>query len=553
MAYVSPITQIILLQDVPLESDYEHTILFESLTQQENYFKTKQRFIFNQQTYQRVSSNTIRIQKNAEELYYCNYLMFINPEYSVSKWFYCFINEIKYINNEVSEIVYEVDVIQTWFFQYALQECFVEREHTNSDRLFSNIVTENLDLGSSYVTNSMPEDYIDAPHALMGCKRFDMNDMGVCIMTTENYTSPTGIGPILVANMYLDMRFIFIDFDYNNLSQTAQDIHDTLNNIPGNDIINVVQYPARFHTLDNPFGQYEEFSVYGNFSFNNGYQPNINGYTPKNKKLFSYPYNFLFVSNNCGQSATLKWEDWMLIGNEYRKADFLILPILAPSPTVKCVPLRFRGMERAFDDAISYSAFPRNFWDVDSFQAWWQANKNSFILSNIANVISGVSLTSVAPTNLLAGMRATSAAMNIAESVEKIEDLKAAPHQMHGQVEPDLFNGGYFRQSFDFYRMSIKAQQAKIIDDYFDKYGYAVKEVKVPDYAPRRPYWYYIKTIGCQVNGYLPNKDKLKICDTYDKGITFWKCHGTIQEPTVDVGNYTQDNEIDKLESEFAS
>ena len=36
----------------------------------------------------------------------------------------------------------------------------------------------------------------------------------------------------------------------------------------------------------------------------------INGYTPKNKKLFVAPYNYIQVSNHVGQGAEFNYEDF---------------------------------------------------------------------------------------------------------------------------------------------------------------------------------------------------------------------------------------------------
>lgn len=37
-------------------------------------------------------------------------------------------------------------------------------------------------------------------------------------------------------------------------------------------------------------------------------QTTLNGYTPKNKKLLTFPYNYLLVSNNAGQNQILHYE-----------------------------------------------------------------------------------------------------------------------------------------------------------------------------------------------------------------------------------------------------
>src|SRR5699024_5529024 len=42
---------------------------------------------------------------------------------------------------------FELDVMQTWYFDYELLPSFVEREHSVTDNVGENIVPENLELG----------------------------------------------------------------------------------------------------------------------------------------------------------------------------------------------------------------------------------------------------------------------------------------------------------------------------------------------------------------------------------------------------------------------
>ena len=76
---------------------------------------------------------------------------------------------------------------------------------------------------------------------------------------------------------------------------------------------------------------------------------------------------------------------------------------------------------------------------------------------------------------------------------------------------------------------------AAIIDDYFTKYGYATKRVKVPN-IHSRPFWNYVETKDCNINQLtgLNSQDTAKISSIYDHGITFWH--------TSNVGDYTQNN-----------
>ena len=122
--YIQPQTNIKLLRNVPLDPTFDHTIWFGDATSQYNYFAGKQAFNLTDYTYQRVNKGVSRVGIKADSLYNCNYMMFQNTAYG-NKWFYAFITSVEFVNNECSEISFEIDVIQTWFFDYTIDMCFV--------------------------------------------------------------------------------------------------------------------------------------------------------------------------------------------------------------------------------------------------------------------------------------------------------------------------------------------------------------------------------------------------------------------------------------------
>ena len=84
--------------------------------------------------------------------------------------------------------------------------------------------------------------------------------------------------------------------------------------------------------------------------------------------------------------------------------------------------------------------------------------------------------------------------------------------------------------------MSIKAEFAKIIDDYFSMFGYKTNEVKIPNLTGRQN-WNYVKTIDCNITGNLPQQDLQEIKDMFDNGLTIWHNTGTFLD-------YSQNNNI---------
>lgn len=519
--YIEPNTTIRVLSNVPLDPSFDHTIYFESAGAQATYFQSKTKYTLDRQSYQRVQRGYMRINIQAESLYDCNYVMFQNTAFG-SKWFYAFIKSVEYINNNVSQIEFKLDVMQTWFFDYTLDKCFVEREHSETDDLFGNIVVENLDLGDEYVCNAKDT--------------FDMNNMAVCALITRKTTEGTAVSRT-INNIYTPIHIIA-----GVPSTDPPSMDYLLDQYQEDEIIAVYQYPSILGDAGTTTpGSYSK-TIEVNLT-------TIDGYTPHNKKLFSYPYNFLLVSNNSGQTATYKWEDWHTGTMVGTRGAFQIKGVFVSTPAVICYPRNYRGIMDSYDDGLVLSNFPQCPWAGDIFKAWWAQNKASFVTSGITSVLgaagsgvmSGIVATAVSANPALGVASAAvstgiSVASTIANSVAKVQDIKNTPSQTHGQTQTDSLNPGIGRVQFDFYSMSIKNQYARVIDDYFDRYGYSTKRNKVPN-RNVRPHWTFTKTIGCTITGSIPSDDAVDICEIYNNGITFWR-NGD------EVGNYNLDNTV---------
>ena len=178
-------------------------------------------------------------------------------------------------------------------------------------------------------------------------------------------------------------------------------------------------------------------------------------------------------------------------------------------------------------------------WANDAFVAWLAQN-SGYIKSKTVNagVTSLLSLQDVGayygmygrhqarpglyidngPVNMPA---LASAAQQAYSLVGQLEDHQVAPPQMHGSG-----NGNLQYQSalmtFMIGRKHIRAEFAKIIDNYFDMYGYKSNRVGYPR-INTRPCYTYVKTVGCSIDGNFPNDDAREIEDIFNKGIRFWK------------------------------
>ena len=133
-----------------LENDYKNQLTFSSATAQLNYFNSVIEHTFDNYTYIK-KDNVVQVGKNIDEIIDCNYLFYKNIGFT-NKWYFCFITNMEYVNENCTRITFETDCYQTWLFQIQYKQSFVEREHVNDDTIGLHTVPENLETGE-YIVN----------------------------------------------------------------------------------------------------------------------------------------------------------------------------------------------------------------------------------------------------------------------------------------------------------------------------------------------------------------------------------------------------------------
>lgn len=532
--YIAPNSDVYLLKDVPLDTTYQHTIWFDDATAQANYFNTKRKKSFTKQSYQRHTRGTMKIAVLCDEIYDCNYMMFRNTAFG-NKWFYAFIVSAEYANNSTSLVTYEIDVMQTWLFNYSLDQCFVERQHSTSDGYFENLVPESLDLG----------DYTIEKTTVV-----DLNTMSVGFYYSENADGEAA-DPKTYGNIFSGLK-LESGVRASDTSTIASEIKQWVSNGKEDAIISMFEYPS---FLDNNSSQggltQKTVPVYNNIT-------QVDGYEPKNRKLFTYPYCKLVLTNNAGDRAEYRWEQFSY-DESHTLANFTLAGSIVTTPTISLYPRNYMGMDRNFDRGLILSNFPTVAWAGDAWKAWWAQNKGSVTASMLSSVMStaaNIGVSVAAPAHV--GAMSVSAAQNmrkmrdfstqVAQPVSggtnvlgqvtsllgKKADLENTPPQVHGQVQCDSLNAQMGKVQFTFEHQTVRKQFAKIIDDYWSMFGYPQNCIMTPN-RNARPHWTYLKTVSCTITGSVPADDMRMICNIYDTGITFWR-------NASEIGSYSLDN-----------
>lgn len=544
---IAPSTTVTLCKGVPLVKGSEDTLYFASAGVQASTISSFGFATFTQFTYQRNTRNVIRIGlpmgvSGGNSAIRANYCIFNNSAFE-GKNIYCFVDSVDYVNNNTIDVTFTVDPVQTFMFDYELKQCYVEREHSVTDEPGDNVV---------------PEEFGTLPTVIAGEHRDFIFSKGVSAtskyMAMIYYIENCGVGTDgtvdmltydingqCVNNIYSGCNIA--TFAAENPQGVDHEIELIIHN--GGTIVGIQMIPPEMVIAaisNNGVIKEGEFSRPTYL-----YDRPLGNYTPKNKKLLTYPYQYLTVSNNLGEEKQYRWE-WF---TDAEAAKFRLYGAYLPSPDSALVPLQYQGMPVNYANRLSYNTFPTGTWNEDSFQQWWMRNGNSYNASVNANnmstavgAISGAVVGAAVgakfgPWGALAGgaIGATrpviSGVTNHAQIEASFKDQVAAPDKLAGSPASAVVNEVIGNTGFTVFRINIPVSMAKSIDDYFTMYGYATKRVKQPNISSR-PVFNYVKTHGCTIYGDIPAPYALEIQERFNSGIRFWK--------TTDVGNYTLNN-----------
>lgn len=142
---ITPDTDIRLLK-VPFELDNKNQLTFADIEEQTQYFESLEDNIEIDKCHYQRKDNVISFPAHIDTILNYNYVMYKNENYS-NKWFYAFISDMKYENDNLTYITIKTDVFQTWQFDLIYKRMFVEREHVNSDLIGQHTIPENLETG----------------------------------------------------------------------------------------------------------------------------------------------------------------------------------------------------------------------------------------------------------------------------------------------------------------------------------------------------------------------------------------------------------------------
>lgn len=560
---IGPSTTVRVCQSIPLDNTYTDTILFTSKSAQESYFASKTKKTYSGLTYQRLASNSstwaIFLEDVADYFYDCNYLCFQYGGFG-NKWLYAFISDILYINENCTAITFEIDVMQTWLFDFEIKKSFIERMHVADDTISRNVVEEDLNFMQRYeyyyVENSRLFEGSTRPLDTDG--EFDdriIYDSIILVATSEDVDEEDEVlEGGLIQNTYQGLKYI--GFNANDLGVGYCNAWLKRMNEGGKAgaINSISMVPSAGLTyssggngklninIEDPNGNVGEKEYLINYSTLD------DDYIPKNNKLFCWPYHFFSITTLDGQSYDYKYEDIIesdpVPGTTTMKFKFKFA--FGTDPTYFMYPSHYMKCNNNYDYGIKLSGFPKCNWNFGVWENYYAQQDTNITLSMLASALGSVSSASGSVVSDAGSKKGLGVGTGLAIAQAGLGTLQAGLSTFGGlsvvKSQPDQSKGAnnvggvnYNMETMDFWIIHKRLHWGYVvkIDDYFTKFGYRVNSTGVPNLHTRK-YWNYLKLDQPSVTGNMPVGDMRMIKQILSNGITFWH--------TTDVGNYDLNN-----------
>ena len=524
----NPQSTINVCRNVRLTPSYTHTIYFDTPSEQLEYFAGKVNKTFSAYSFLRKNWD-IRVDATYNQAREWTYL-YLNNGVGSKTYFY-FITDIEYIAESTVQLKLELDVMQTYMFDYEMLDCFVEREHVADDTIGSNLLDEGLDLGDY---GSMAEFNID------------LTELCILVLSSINPETTTAETTVKLLSavydgVYSALGVYAVDLkDYNKLGEKLLALDEMGKS---DSIVSMWMYPKNLVTLDSDesWSSTKTFKIVKSsahriekFSGFDGNLPNV-----KNNKLLCYPYRMLYATNNCGESAIYKYEHFGYFADS--DFEFRVDGAISPDGSVKLTPRNYKGHTN-FDEGLTLSGFPTCAWNQDIYKLWLAQNQNQQRKNNIQSMVTaGTGLVTTIASAFTGSLPTAGAGLGmvgtglsqITSQMAQKKDAEIQPPQAKGSFSSNV-NIGIGCHTFTLKDMRIDLYHQKMIDDYFSLYGYKCQQVKIPNRNVRTN-WTYTKTVDCCIAGNISTADRVKIESIYNNGITFWVDGDSI-------GNYYLDN-----------
>ena len=474
-------------------------------------------------------------------------MAFQNPDYS-SKWFFAFIDEVKFLSENSVEVIYTTDIWSTWKDYWDAKACYVIREHVTDDTIGRHTINEDLYLGDMINNGSEIASSMIGTHTVLAISvdvfrsRDNLQFQGGVMSALHYYLIQY---PGITSSNAADAFIYKLQQDYGS-TDALQSLFAVPDSLSGYDNIDwdYFEPPTQFQ-----YNGYKEISgnpvLMETKSINKHYST-LDGYTPVNHKLYVYPYNYLSIDNNSGQCYNYPYEYFST-----NTCNFDIKGVITPGCSIRLIPKNFKGVVNNNSEGMNAGKYPIGCWTTDVYTNWLTQNGVNIPGTDItlnakqAGIVGGVAQSIFGVGAMLSGNNfgigtAVDGVSNILETLKQDYRMSLIPPQIEGNINSGDITFATDNLTFTFYKKSIKNEVAQILDKYFTRMGYKVNSVKVPNMSHRLNYNYVLIAKEDNVaypnnhnNICIPAKELNQINSLFRNGITIWNNHENFGDYSV--------------------
>ena len=576
-----PSGEIFLLKNVPLSASYEHTIDFKDKNEQYNYFTGFIKDSLSNYTYTRTDREYITLGLPLQYLDDINYLMFRSA--TGERLYYAFVIGKRYVGPSTTDLIYSIDVMQTYQFDYEWRASYIKQAHvdrwTAEHKPIYSKTDEGLFYGTEYSVESAYriEQESDVRWFLVNIKQYraaidEEADGSLVIDSSHLYPAENSFTCLLLpfsknsdpteellvtATINGEKTQIC---DYNLFSQKMQksalgEYIQSIVMLPYCPYVSNVAISGGGNIIDVTL----DGGAFGKATFEGFDKPCVILTTglPTGDILATAEWDIGLTDSlpTAEEWAQIKakprttprdkrWESKLLC-SPYRYnllTDWRSAPVVIKNEYLPDTDLTIK-----YSFALTYLA-PFRYWVKDykrdpegrntclsqpmalempvisdAYYSYMLQNKNT-IQANLTNAIIGAATSAAGAAMNRNPLGVVSAALDVQAHIRnenaKQADLKTIPDTIIN-ANDSIFNIIDNNDAITWYRMRICCENEEIISNIFNMSGYTVNRVEIPNTRSRTRF-NYIQTVGANIVGSFAQSDLLMIKEIYNKGITIW-------------------------------
>ena len=533
-------SNIMLCKNIKLDKNYQNCLTYTE-TQMFNLCNTNKVVYANDFSFIREEENAIIVPFSYANCITCNYMAFQNPRYS-NKWFFAFIDSIEYVSDGACRVNFTVDVFATWYDYWTAKTCFVIREHVNDDTFGLHTVPEGLDTGEYIHAYSSVIYNASTTYICVGVSEV-IDEIDANPFNTQYNGIYSGIKYILCETPLAATKLIMI-YDKKGKGDAVSSIFLIPTGLVGT--VTFTTITAEGLTTQIAVVPNSTTPVLLATSPSYAIPSTIGTYIPVNKKIFTYPYCFFYISNNIGNDVIYHYEDF--IDNT---AQFKVFGAITPGGSIKAVPLNYKKLPEttsatsvfSFNYGVMGAKLPMCSWTTDPYTNWLTQNgvniagvelnaKEASIAGGIGAMLAGGIMMATGVGSMIGGGLMATGAAGIFNSMQSNYQKDMTPPQAKGSLSGGDIQYSLGKADFQMFRMTIREEFARSIDAYFTRFGYKVNSLKLPNQTGRT-YFNYVEIGKSEIIGYpntkgCPADAMEQINNIYRNGVTLWHDHSRI-------------------------